>query len=64
MQNPKRFHFLSGIIVLIGVKLVFAPSPPEKNAANDWIEQNEAKAKEVNFVSLIPPGQKAPAKIK
>jgi aminobenzoyl-glutamate utilization protein B len=48
MICTKRFGSLRWVILLCGVKTVFAQMTPEKTTSGAWIKQNEAKAKEVN----------------
>jgi aminobenzoyl-glutamate utilization protein B len=48
MICTKRFCLWSWLILICGVVMAHAQMTPQKNAANEWIKQNEAKAKEVN----------------
>ncbi len=48
MKCTKRFGFLSWLILFCSAGMVLAQMIPEKTTANEWIKQNEAKAKEVN----------------
>lgn len=48
MICTKRFCLLNWLILFCGVAIAHAQMTPQKTAANEWIKQNEAKAKEIN----------------
>ncbi len=48
MICTKRFCLLGWLILFFGIAIAHAQMTPQKTAANEWIKQNEAKAKEIN----------------